>query len=387
MNNTVVTRRPASVSILPWLILPKAYEIGDIRFTPVKEASLSTDELELVQQVAGRYWVARKVPISHSSNYTIAHKVGQSVTAELTEADMALFFVMRDALAFSGLSGREFFEITGYYCNTDNFILHIVQGQLSPEPDQGYTIRSRRRDGINEILTPPDHRDCCPLHVKHHEVKIDEDLLAALNCLRSKGDPDLWTRYVEVIVGYNLANTDRSDVGPQSEMMHHLGAMQYLMGTGHSAKDLRNAVKDIFKPVSHVPLSNPPGTRFAAGPPDITPQPVTSITDLWVRDFCYLRNDLAHGNVSATSSPNWSLHNHLLLASHFIPLLTKLCLQNIGCYTISLADQEAIDIFEERACEEHFTGLTHNGPYPWVLVQLNQLSKKMAKYIESRLTS
>jgi hypothetical protein len=75
----------------------------------------------------------------------------------------------------------------------------------------------------------------------------------------------------------------------------------------------------------------------------------------------------------------------LLLASHFFPLLAKLCLQQEGCYTITSADQDAIDIFEERACEEHFTSFDPNDTYPWNEIRLNQLSRQMATKIANIL--
>jgi hypothetical protein len=89
---------------------------------------------------------------------------------------------------------------------------------------------------------------------------------------------------------------------------------------------------------------------------------LATLREIWLRDLCNLRGNVAHGKIGAQYSPIWSIRNHLLLASHVFPLLLKAFLAQKGSYTLTAGDQFEIDHFELRACEDHFASSKH---HPW----------------------
>lgn len=351
-----------TVAILPWLWIDHEITLNEYRLVPVElyRHQLSQEEVVLVYEIVSRYYEAQEAQLHRA---VIAGKVGQPVTAGLRGDEQNLLFDYVELLACAGLSAREFFAFHRPYCNRDNFQLAIssISGV-----GKGINYSTRRRDGHTKHMTgkprfdKPDHVDC------RHAIAIDESLLSALLAAYSLDPlPPWWEQVFEAILSFNRANTDSESVPEHIELISLVSAFQRLLGTGSDERRLNAEFIRLIVPSQEISKAEPTCTCLAE--PMIQPRVarmngINTVREVWLRDLCTLRGNVAHGKIGAQYNPIWSIRNHLLLASHIFPLLLKAFLAQHNIYNLSGDDRFDIDLFERRACEDHFAPAKH---HPW----------------------
>jgi len=216
----------------------------------------------------------------------------------------------------------------------------VIQDFSSEE--NGVTIVTRRRDGSTRHYWSGDsYRVQKPDHIHLGPKRIDRSLLECLLKLRDAID---WQRIYEAILGFNLANTDSSDISEHIEAVLTIGAFERLFDLRHGKEDeLTQAFSAGLKPTKD---RHPSACARLSGAIHRF-KTSSCIREMWIRDFFRLRNNLAHGMFESRYQPVWSLQNHLLLASFVFPLSLKSHLQAIGAYTLTENDQRDIDMFEQ----------------------------------------
>jgi hypothetical protein len=273
---------------------------------------------------------------------------------ELDEQARDAAFMLAQRCAFAGLAARQFFSPFGY-TNSDAFRLVV---QSFDEPGEGVVVRSRRRDGhVTGFYTPGTHAVRRPPHVPLGDAPLDEALLRSL-CTPAGSDDAL----VDAIVQFNAANTDAPTQMPQAELIFTVGALQCLASYhGGNGSELATRVAQLFAP--SLPLAPDQAARLQALPASRSRPRSPTMRETWARDLYALRGTLAHGRLATQMPSIWSIDEHLLLASHLVPLLVKLRLAAADAYSMTEIDREWLDAFEHLAGVD---GLLRRGEdHPW----------------------
>lgn len=113
---------------------------------------------------------------------------------------------------------------------------------------------------------------------------------------------------------------------------------------------------------------------------------LSEVREIWLRDLCNLRGNVAHGKIGEAYKPIWSIRNHLLLASYAFPLVLKSFLATKGVYTLTPEDQFDIDVFEQLACEEHFSDLPEDRSHPWNIMRVNAWREQQLAELAASMT-
>lgn len=381
-----------SIAILPWLRIEHEIALNEFRLVPIdrfRYPFTTSDEGVLMNRIMSAYYVAEKAPLKRA---TIVAKVGQSLTTNLTEDEGRLLFDYIELLACAALSARAFFSPHTAYCNRDNFRLAIFHISGA---DQGMTYATKRRDGsINHMTSTlrfrkPDHVDC------NWAIEIDQSLLNTLFTVQSLTPvPIWWNQVFEAIQSFNLANTDNETIRPPMELISLVSAFQRLLDTDSNEARLISEFKRLTVPIQTIDKSDPICTRFADPTIQIrvaSMNKLTTVREVWLRDLCNLRGNMAHGKIGESYKPIWSIRNHLLLATYIFPLLLKSFLAQHGVYTLTDEDHFGIDLFERLTCEEHFAVISEDIPHPWNTVRhearLTQLTDQLASLFAQPATS
>jgi hypothetical protein len=374
------------LAFFPWLRLKEPLTVGEFTLTPYergkKPAGKGTSPQNTLDAVTEPYLELATRPIRYA---TLLQFGKDDLTRDLNDQERSVAFIFSDIVAVSGLSCRQYFRGGGFsYWNRDNFQLII---QKFDDPHGGASHLTRRRDGSGfHYVTRDAYRVQKPMHVSLSETaQIDEPLLQALlHARRLK----TWGQLSESIFSFNLASTDRHDMGEHVEHVLLSGALERLLNCNRGKEDeLAERFTQMLSPSSPMPLGS--CSRFAA-PELITRFKKSScVCDAWIRDFFHVRGDLAHGKVTPLYPSVWSLPNHLLLASVVYPPLLKKVLSGEGAYTFSEEDRFQIDLFEPLACEEHFVFATPPEEpldYPWNRVIDAEKWRKLRANISARLS-
>ena len=368
----------------PWLKMQKPVSIGDFELVPYQRKSMPAGSGTPLQNILD---AITESYISHSErpiHQATLVQVGQEdIIRDLNDQERDAVFILSEILAICGLSCREFFCHFKYW-NRDNFRI-IVQSFVIPY--EGPAIVTRRRDGSNTSFQPKENfRVQKPQHVPlYSQVQIDESLLKALF---QAMESEIWGRFWEAIVNFNLANTDDIEMAEEMEAVFLVGAFERLLDCNRGKEDdLADRFSCTLTPTNDLIPSA--CTRLSDF--DVTNRFKRSdtIRDMWIRDFFRLRGNLAHGKLDSRYSSSWSLRDHLLLGSFVFPLLLKSVLGKEGLYLPTEEDKFKIDLFEPLACEEHFVPLVNSSDsetHPWnqVLERIREESnhRRLTAFIE-----
>ena len=280
----------------------------------------------------------------------------------VSEEQISELYELRELLATAALSDRGFFENGALsYCNSDLF--HLVVQRLEGN-GTAVSVTSRRRDGTtNAVWSAGLHKVRMPDHV-HPPLRLDFDTELLGGLCRSRAHPR-FDSILEAVLAYNLANTDRTEMTEQIEIVFLCGAFERLFECGHGkADDLARAFVAAVVPVHPVdPKTIERTKRHAAS---LTQ--ARDLRDIWIRDLYVSRGAFAHGRVRTTHQPLWTAREHLLLGAFIFPLALKCVLANTGVYTKSEDDNCLIDTFERLASVELFKPDGHPAApasWPW----------------------
>jgi len=349
------------LAFFPWITLETQLNHGEFRLLPFERgrspAGPDTPLQRTIDEVLLSYCSRPDHPVRAA--VILTHEGRPDFTADLTAEDIASYFVFGDSFAFSALAARTFFD-TGY-ANTDCYRLVI---QAFRAESRSVAVESRRRDGSTVSLHPAgSFTESRPHHVSITATKVDQHLLLGLLNARARGD---WDRYYEAIANFNLANTDSQQIPIHTEAVLLIGALQRALNCRSSdVNELCERLHDLFKPSAP---KSPTTCRATSPDPGVMAkfQRGPSVTDGWIRDFCALRGNLAHGRLTPVYPSIWNVHEHLLLGAFLFPLVVKLVLAREGLYSLTETDRVDIDLFEELACVRHFDrDYTPGATAPW----------------------
>lgn len=340
------------LSFFPWLDLAEPAAVGGFDVAPLLRGEalteMATQEREAIDLLLEPYVVRGSEPVE---KFAVMKLNSMGWLDELDDAQRREHFDFAELLAFSSLAARTFFPEPGLglYTNRAQFQLYI---QRFEDPKGGVAVESRRRDGSNTNFVP---RDSYRVHKPEHivggwHVPLDLSFLEALISSRAEGWwPPIW----EGVLGYNLANTDSTELGASMELVLLNGAFERAFDLGHGrAKDLAVALISTIVPTERKSLSD--CSRVAPLPAAGKTPKGEVVMGAWVHDLFDVRNDLAHGKAATQDRPIWEAHEHLLLGSVLFPLVVKTMLAERAKYEMTERDLELIDAFEELACEDLF---------------------------------
>jgi hypothetical protein len=322
----------------------------------------------------------KRLTIAPIARATIVRIFGQDPMCDLSDESRGALFVFSELLSAAGLAAREFFGLG--YQNRDNFriIVQAFSGDHS-----GAAITTRRRDGSTLGYRSEDsYRIEKPEHVSCQDSNpLDLPLLQSLMDSRESEE---WESIYEAVLGFNLANTDSSNVSEHIEAVLLIGAFERLFDCRRGKEDeLAEGFTNAITPTE----SRQPRSVAVLADSVNRFKKSASIRDMWIRDFFRLRGDLAHGKVESRYRPAWSLRNHLLLGSFALPLVLKSKLQSIGAYALTDRDQETIDMFEAQASEDHFAPLSDRrrpSSYPWNRVREEIIGLRLGRGMAAEIS-
>jgi|SRR6185295_5060226 len=266
---------------------------------------------------------------------TLVRFAGREFTADLTEDEISQFFTLSEAIAFAGLSNRNFFQPLGYY-NRDSFPL-IAQRFLKDQG--GVALVLRRRDGSKTVGIPEQFwvaRKEPHIEVLSH-FDLDSDLAALV-----LSEMDRSEDFDRAIRSFNEGNTDRPSLSEAQELISMVSAFQRLLGerSGDEGKTRRAFVTAMSK----IPAAGitPKKTRAA----EKLPKRPGGLREVWTEDLCVLRGSVGHGH-DVTAYPSvWTSMEHLLLAAHIFPLLVKLKFADAGKRSLTTDEKLRLALFD-----------------------------------------
>lgn len=299
------------IIVLPWCRLDKTYCVGKVTMRPVCPGAALPQHLSRV--AAKAFEVFRDFDGKPLSEIVLVDNPWDSGADR--ESDDAV-----EVACFSALANRDFElfadtpqQLCTNYCNADIFRRFCVEIDGSA---RRVSSGIRRRDGVSvmrNILTA-----YAPLEtgLNAGPVRLDEVPLVALAHFWgvNAGNGE-WRRVRDSIDYFNQANTDSPLLTRRAGWVLLSGAFQRFLGPANFA------------------LSGPEKTRkcFEESLKKCGVSGATSkILADWLKQFCELRGDAAHGNRHSPKNSNWALRHHLLIAVLAFPLLVELCVQSLG---------------------------------------------------------
>lgn len=367
----------SSLAFFPWLRLATSVTVDKVTFLPYQRGKLpfaSTPQQDVLDTLIGRYRISPDGPVVHA--VIAAYEIGDP-TRQVSESEIDNLFELRELIAVSALSCRPYFENGGFrYCNSHNFSLVV---QRFENPASGVNVTSRRRDGQAQVYWSADtYRVQRPDHVPSPFVglDLDIDLLEALT--KARENPQ-FERIAESLAGFNLANTDSSEVFQRVELMLINGAFERLLDCrSGKEEDLAREFVSVIRPTSEL-LAGSWSRTAAAG--SRGGRSVT-VREVWIRDFFRSRGDLAHGRIKPGRPLMWSLDEHLLLGSFIFPLALKVLLWQKSFYNLTADDRDLVDIFEKLLVTELFKSDGHEAladSWPWNQVMEDMQTRRLAR--------
>ena len=278
---------------------------------------------------------------------------GQSIGDEINDDQRSFLGSFAQLLCCSYLSDREYFtQYSNYWC-ADNFQLH-AQGWRNPF-DGHVVISSRRRDGRSLNLTDAEF----DAHYRPHNAAGRSTLQppsALIQALLSCSATDAWPGLYVGISNFNLANTDRELMTPETEMVLLYGAFQAVFdNVPDQAREHASLLRSylgtegflIADVISDSNIKDKLLSRYRQGTPK-------SLLEIWFDEFRAMRGHFAHGKARDGYPAIWSADNHLTLGTFLFPLLLKRRLAAMDHYEWSQQDQADLACFENLLQYNHF---------------------------------
>jgi hypothetical protein len=155
-------------------------------------------------------------------------------------------------------------------------------------------------------------------------------------------------------------------VRPEWELVYIVAALERLF-------DCRRGREDdvaIAFTAALIPSQNLEKNEFALSKQSLVKQKfehVTTIREIWMRDFFRFRGHLAHGSTESKQPQIWSLMEHLLLSSFAFPVAVKSLLAKTNAYKLTDADKIRLESFERLAAIELFPPRERSSiaDFPW----------------------
>lgn len=334
------------VAFFPWLKLNNELDLGSVRLINFERGKLpgpSGSEIQIYcDQILQSYESSNDKPVTEATLMILKDK---QILEDFTDTERNFMFFAMQIIIFSGLSKREFFSHSSPYCNRDDFTFIIQRFEKNQNQKlTGIGITERRRDGGKSIgFSASSFKVACPFHLNtHSKIEVDESLATALLTAQDKLTKEKWIYYSDAISNFNRANTDSSQIHEQEEAVMLLGSLQRILEVEYKRDETVEKFLSVFKPKSDIDLKTSKRIRQIA---DIGS--AKTLREVWVKDFCNLRNDFGHGKNKPLPTLIWESHEHLLIASYLIPLVVKLKLQQDDFYKITNDDNLDIKIFEK----------------------------------------
>ncbi len=343
-----------ALAFFPWLRLAsKPHKFGEFVLLPHVRGDDSPGA-SVVDAVTAPYQEGTDQPIRE---VTLVAIDGRDLLADIDDDQVNAAFVFGEMVALAGLAKRQVFAHTGY-SNRDTYRLVI---QRFDQPGGGSLQLNRRVDGAKRVyVTAAAHQVPCPGHVDLEPVVLDVEMLSALLACRSHADADV---FVESMMGFNLANTDSSEMSPHLELVLLVGALQRILCCNSKDDDLAAKFSAALAPRKDHGRGD--CSRLVARPEKFAKSP--TVRDAWVRDLYAVRHPFAHGKLQPRTRSIWTIPEHRLLAGFAFPLVMKQQLAKAGLYTTSEDDRLAIDAFESLVCSSDlFQPIDRDrGLWPW----------------------
>jgi hypothetical protein len=161
---------------MPWCPIDQRYEIGDVEIIPFERdtaiGGLDDDGTRRVNQILASYKTIEGNPVPRAA---LVYHRNKSVIDDLANDEIDLSYDLVTLACFSALSGREYFNPIGRYCNSESFTMYVQKF----EGADFTALTTRRRDGSALNAWPLDRiAIIVPLrcHPIHH-VSIDSNLI------------------------------------------------------------------------------------------------------------------------------------------------------------------------------------------------------------------
>jgi hypothetical protein len=178
---------------LPWCPIGQRYAIGDAEIIPFESDGaidgLDDDGTRRVNQILASYKTIEGNPVPRAA---LIHHTNKSVIDDLTNDEIDLSYDLVTLACFSALSGREYFNPIGQYCNSESFTMYVQKFDGADFT----ALTARRRDGRVLNALPLDGIAInLPLHCHPiHNVTIDSNPVTGLFEQRSDAAAE-WGRW------------------------------------------------------------------------------------------------------------------------------------------------------------------------------------------------
>jgi hypothetical protein len=276
----------------------------------------------------------RMPPDRALTSATLVCHPDKMLTVDLGDGDIADAFELAEAVAFSGLSARRFFEHNAY-SNRDTFSAVVQRFAAS---SGGASMRHRRRDGSVLGYWPDEYfKVVKELHIEE-KAKYAVDELFASAVLRTMREDEKFDRAIR---SFNEANTDRSSSNEVLELVSTVSAFQQLLDV--PGGNVRETREKFLKAMEPVPVRAQHSSNAAV---EARLSKFANLRDLWMADLCNLRGSVGHGHRVDAYPALWSPMQHLLLAAHIFPSLVRLRLAAEGGIELSKDDKFKLGVFD-----------------------------------------
>lgn len=356
-----------TVLFMPWCPIARDYsteQLSLVRFDPdTPPADVASVEWDRICRLLSPYKDINGEPIQKAALIRFGDR---RLTAEVTPDELEAVADVVSLVCFAGLANRALLRSSWNYCNSDNFTLYAQRFDTAED----VSITTRRRDGRERSLWRVcDLSITVPVHCANvQSIYIDEALLAGLLAQRRSLPETDWARWQNAITCFNSANTDSDNIRPQVEWILFVGAFQQLLSSQKKVEYRPEIVASRFD--SAMARSEVISATECCRPGATFNTSSKSLRYEWMREFCRLRGDFAHGNLSNVRQRQlWTLPEHLLLATLAFPLVIKSLLNKSGCYDLSDDDAAQIACFEKLADTPQFletpSNPTRHGDSHW----------------------
>ncbi len=370
-------------AFFPWMQVRKPVRVAEFELVPYRRGVAPGERGTSAQTTYDRLLAPYRSGDASIHQATIVLIAGKDPTSDLSDEEREALFLFSELLSAAGLAAREFFAPGLTYQNRESFRL-VIQG-FSGDHDR-VAITTRRRDGSTVIYSTGDsYRVQQPEHVPLlGSNALDLPLLQSLCGSRELEE---WNSLYEAIVGFNLANTDSSDVSEHIEAVLLVGTFERLFDCYRGNEDeLAEGFTGAITPTENKQPASAPAlagltSRFKKS---------AYIRDMWIRDLFRLRGNFAHGRAQSRYPSVWSLRNHMLLGSFAFPLALKSKLRSLATYAFTDRDQQAIDMFEAQASEDYFRPVSDphdRSSHPWNRILDEALQLRLRRTIEAACTN
>lgn len=378
-HGATILGMPSAIAFFPWIAVDEPLTVGSVRLIPYERGRLPGDSPNVQQKdidgIFAAYASRKNTPISIATLLEVDDwKLGEDAAGKAGD-----LFRARDLIAFAALAKRRLFHGHFDYCNADCYQL-VIQN-YTPDQAGSFSFGTRRRDGGYRIMWGTnDFAFYRPLHVASIErVKLDEPLLVALQAADRKDQlPHA------AIVGFNLANTDSSDVPQHTEVVMTKSAFEHLFEIGTKVDAFVDALLALVpEREPDVEFNGPLVNRWRERFPK-----ARRLLETWAREFCDLRGGAAHGAERGGKRFVWSSHAHLAFASILFPLAVKQRLAEQGFLEMSERDSIELAIVEAYLTHDPFdAALIDDDSHPWRQVEADVSNKMLRTQLEKEFAA